>query len=148
MNLEARNELADAIGAARALVELAPKLRPETFGDALEKLKGNMRYVAGLAKEIRDDFDAFLRQPDDDQTDKDLTIGLVYLGFVAGRLEKLTEEFEKNAPLVSWLLLPAEIGELTQLAEDFRDLEETFALSLSPAFSEEIKKAREEALGS
>ena len=147
MNLVARNELADAIGGARTLVELAPKLRPEAVDDALRKLKTDALHVASLAKEIREDFYAFLRLPDDLQTDAALTDGLVHLGFIAARLEKLAESIEKYAPMVAGRL-SAEIAELAQLADDFRDLEETFALTLSAAFGEEIKKAREEALRS
>jgi hypothetical protein len=143
MNLEVRNELADEFGGVRTLIELAPELSPKVI---FEKLGAKVRHIVGLAKEARDDFDAFLRLPDDDHTDADLSTGLVALGFIAARLENLTGFFD-TAPTFSGPL-SVEIGELTELADDFRDLEETFALSLSPAFNEEIKKAREEALRS
>jgi len=125
-------------------VELAPKLRPEDVDQAFRQLKAEMLRAAALAREVREDFHAFLRLPDERQADAYLTLGLVFLGFIAEKLEKLTEK----DLLTSSQQLSAEVQELSQLADDFRDLEETFALSLSPAFSEEIKKARQEALGS
>jgi hypothetical protein len=139
-----QTELVAAISASRTRAEDAPGLREDAVGEALRKLRADAGRVVALGRDVQEDLRAFLRLPDEHQDEAALTIGLVFLGFVAERLEGLAtvlSTLENKAPNIS-MDLSSELAQLAPLADDFRDLEETFALSLSPTFREEIKRAR------
>ncbi len=146
MDTAIQTELVDALSATRTVAELAPDLRQEAVEAALRKIKATVRRVVRLAKEVREGCRSFLRLPDEAQTQELLAAALVFLGYAAEHLEQLPA-LEKRAPMISAALAP-DLSELVQLADDFRDLQETFALGLSPTFRAELKKAREQAVRS
>lgn len=146
MDTAIQTELADALSATRTLAELAPDLRQEAVEAALRKLKATARRVVSLAKQVREGCRSFLRLPDEAQTQEILTSVLVLLSYNAENLEKVVA-LGKRVPMISGAL-SADLSELVQLADEFRDLQETFALALSPTLRDELKKAREQAVRS
>jgi hypothetical protein len=145
-----QTQLVAAISASRTRAEDAPGFRKDAAGEGLRKLKADTGRAVGLAKRVRQELQALLRQPDEHRNEAALTFGLVFLGFVAENLEDLgvrLSGLEKKASGLS-VDLSAEMRELAQLADDFRDLEETFALGLSSTFRDEVKRAREQAVRS
>ena len=134
--------LVDALGGTRVLLEVTPKLQAAYAEEVLERLTAKITGAIRLAQEVRDTYYAFLRLPDESQTDQQLRLGLVLLGRIAESLEDFAQ-FKDAGWLPNWL--SACVGAMAQMADDFRDLEETFALGLSQPFKDEIEQAKNEA---
>jgi hypothetical protein len=137
-------DLSAAVGGTSALVQIAPKLLPNAREEVEHDLREQLSEVSRLAAIMIGDSRALLNSPDEQQTDEYLLHGLYFTNLIAHRLEELLEKAREkfgNEPLFE------EIGPiLDKLADEFRDLEETFAMGLSAEFQEQIKDARRAAL--
>jgi hypothetical protein len=134
--------LHEAIGGMRYLVR-ATTIMPESARVSVEEMVRKLsRETIELAEKVRDALHTFFRLEDELQTDGRLDSSLVIAGLLANALEHLTGTAKEHS-IPDWLM--ADMKRLREIAEEYRDIEETLALGRSRSFQHELQEAKREA---
>lgn len=138
-------ELAAAVGGVGSLVRFAAKSEKSLPADLEAAIYDGLRETIREASLLREVFRNFLNAPDEHQTDERLNAAIAAIDLSLRKFEGLFRLW-KRAPLrrpPERLVKQVEI--LTEITDDFRNLQETLALGRSSAFQAEIARARREA---
>jgi hypothetical protein len=137
-------ELAAAVGGLWSLVRFAEKTNKTRRADLDAAIYDAMRETVHEASRVRDMFRNFLNAPDDYQTEERLDSAIVAIDLSLHKFEGFLRHW-KRTPVRPPERLTKQVKVLTEIVEDFRDLQETLALGRSAAFQAEIAQARREA---
>jgi hypothetical protein len=137
-------ELAAAVGGVGSLVRFAAKSEKSLPPNLEAAIHDGLRETIREASLMRDVFRNFLNASDEDQTDERLNAAIAAIDLSLGKFEGLFRLW-KRAPLRPPERLVKQVETLTEIADDFRNLQETLALGRSAAFQAEIAEARREA---
>lgn len=136
-------ELASAMGGAACLIRVASEM--PTFPQ--DKFRSCLDVAIRLCIQERNRLRHNLNVSDEEHTDERLDQTIAVADLLASEVESVVQAAELNKSLLVragvWYL----VNNLSVLADDFRDLQETYALGRSKAFQERVKKARQEAAG-
>ena len=137
-------ELAAAVGGVGSLVRFAAKSEKSLPPDLEAAIYDGLRQTIHEASLWRDMLRNFLNAPDEYQTNERLNAAITAIDLALKKFEGLFRLW-KRAPSRAPERLSKQIENLTEITEDFRNLQETLALGRSAAFQAEIAQARREA---
>ena len=134
--------LYEAIGGMRSPVR-ATTMMPENARLSIEEMVRDLsRETIELAEKARDATYRFFRLEDEFQTKERAECTLVVSGLIASALEHLADTAQTK-PIPD--RLASDIKKLGEIADEFRDIEETLALGRSASFQQELQEAKRQA---
>lgn len=134
-------ELVSAVGGARSLVGVADEVSPFPLKE--------FRFILGeairLCQDERDRLRHNLNLPNREQTNERLDADIAITDLIAQKIEDLVDSAERVRSTLIQIKVWEGIQTLATLAEELRDLEETYALGRSSRFRAKIKRAKQRA---
>lgn len=138
-------ELAAAVGGVWSLVRFADKSKQKGLTPDLEAaIYDGLRETIHESSNLRDTLRHFLNMPDEHQTDVRLDAAIAAIDLMLNKFARLFRVWER-APVERPKRLAKQMEILSEVVDDFQNLQETLALGRSGAFQAEIAQARSEA---